>query len=61
MINDTDVHRALVARETKPIELIISPLDLDSRKVRGGVFMVIYSSLGNIFSLWYFEESLLGF
>ncbi|XP_025109541.1 telomerase protein component 1-like [Pomacea canaliculata] len=32
MINDTDVHRALVARETKPIELIISPLDLDSRK-----------------------------
>ncbi|KAK7100982.1 hypothetical protein V1264_023836 [Littorina saxatilis] len=32
MINDTAVHQALTARETKPMEVVISPLDLDSRK-----------------------------
>lgn len=34
MINGTAVHQALIARETKPIEVVISPLDIDSRKVR---------------------------
>lgn len=34
MINDTAVHQALVTRETKPIEAVIAPLDLHSRKVR---------------------------
>lgn len=32
MIPDTPVHEALMARETKPIEVVIPPLDCDSRK-----------------------------
>ncbi|XP_076462217.1 TPR repeat-containing protein DDB_G0287407-like [Babylonia areolata] len=32
MVQDTAVHQALVARETKPLEVTIPPLDLQSRK-----------------------------
>ena len=33
MINDTPQHRTLMARESKPHELHMVPLDLNSRKV----------------------------